>query len=369
MAVYRLDLSRGSIFSVEALLLGGFSIIFCLATWAMPNVNAWIYPASQAAFTLAFVCNHPHFLSSYVLLYGDYRKQLFKNWRFFWAGVLAPTFLAAGLLKGLFTADREILAHIITLMFFLVGWHYVKQVFGCVMVTSALRRQYYSPFERRVLLSNLFATWFISWLTSQVRYSSDDGVNAFSFYGIGHYRLNFPPWTLQAAYWALGISFVAVLGMHWARYRRSGAKPSGPALAAFFSLYAWYLPALVNPLFAYFIPFFHSLQYLAFVWTLKQNQEQSKNDSGWLTRVFGFLATAGLLGALAFEYVPKNLDTFGGFSPLLGSSPVLAVTLLFINIHHYFIDNVIWRATNPDVKQFLFTPARPTVEKSHKRAA
>jgi len=28
---------------------------------------------------------------------------------------------------------------------------------------------------------------------------------------------------------------------------------------------------------------------------------------------------------------------------------------VFINIHHYFIDNVIWRRENTDVSKYLFS--------------
>jgi hypothetical protein len=30
-------------------------------------------------------------------------------------------------------------------------------------------------------------------------------------------------------------------------------------------------------------------------------------------------------------------------------------TILFINIHHYFIDNVIWKSRDPVTKQYLLT--------------
>jgi hypothetical protein len=29
---------------------------------------------------------------------------------------------------------------------------------------------------------------------------------------------------------------------------------------------------------------------------------------------------------------------------------------IFINIHHYFLDNVMWRRGNPDVQQHIFAP-------------
>ena len=35
------------------------------------------------------------------------------------------------------------------------------------------------------------------------------------------------------------------------------------------------------------------------------------------------------------------------------SAPILI--LLFINVHHYFLDSVMWRRENPDTRRFLFS--------------
>ena len=51
------------------------------------------------------------------------------------------------------------------------------------------------------------------------------------------------------------------------------------------------------------------------------------------------------------------------------SAPILL--LMFINIHHYFTDGVIWKISNPEVRQELFahvTVPKPPREKGAKRA-
>jgi hypothetical protein len=242
-------------------------------------------------------------------------------------------------------------------MYFLVGWHYVKQVFGCVIVTSVQRKIFYKTWERRLILTNLFSMWGMSSLRSHV------GLQSYDFYGIAHYSLNLPESVLTFVYWSVAISGVAVVGLHVRKYIEEGTKPSPPAVAALASLYVWYLPCFSHPGFGYLIPFFHSLQYMVFVWSLKRNQvtDQNKKLEGrawrmaWVQRFLGFLLAAYVLGALAFEFIPKFLDQ-QNFVPegSLGYAPFLAAFLLFINIHHYFIDNVIWRSDNVVVKKFLF---------------
>jgi hypothetical protein len=66
-----------------------------------------------------------------------------------------------------------------------------------------------------------------------------------------------------------------------------------------------------------------------------------------------------MLGALSFEFVPKAIDSTGLWhTASLGNSPILVSFLIFINTHHYFIDNVIWRSNNEQIKKYLFaTPA------------
>jgi len=354
-----------SYWTVEVLMMGGLSIIACLCTWAFVDKGAPLLAASQLAFSLAFVANHPHFLSSYVLLYGDYRERIFKQPRYFISGVVVPIVLLAVLVTALATSSQALMSHLITGMFFLVGWHYVKQIFGCVIVTSAQRKIFYSPNERRLMLGNLFATWFMSWLLSQVKPLGAAGPSdsAFSFYGIGHYRLDLPYWTLQWTYWAVAVSLVAVGIMHVQKYIKTGQKPSPPGVVAFVALYAWYLPVASHPSFSYFIPLFHSLQYLTFVWRLKFNQvgfsvRELKGEvmrREWVQQFWGFMLTATALGALFFEFIPNALDG-QHFVSGLGTSPFLASFLLFINTHHYFIDNAIWRSDNVDVKKFLFQP-------------
>ncbi len=357
--------------------MGGLSIVVSIGFWLMMRKNASLFQVAHVAFALAFVINHPHFLSSYVLLYGDFRKRIFKNGRYFWAAVIVPLILLGLLVTAMATANTGLMAHIVTSMFFFVGWHYVKQVFGCVIVTSAQRKMFYTPGERRLMLGNLFAVWGMSWLHSQV-YQPGDPSTAFAFYGIPHYRLNLPVWTQQGTYIVLALSALAVIAMHVRRYMRTGVKPSAPGVAAYLSLYAWYIPAATHPAFGYFIPAFHSLQYMAFVWTLKRNQvgaevrsfkDPKERRKEWLNRFGGFFANAAVLGALTFEFIPKALDGRGWLSPELGPTPFMAAFLLFINIHHYFIDNVIWRSDNPTVREHLFHPVTsPAAAKSYRQA-
>lgn len=339
------------------MMLGGASILFLMACWTFIDKGASVLTISQFALTASFVANHPHFASSYMLLYADFRKNIFYNVKYFWAAVVVPATLTVYFVYSLWAQRSDLLGYSINAMFFLVGWHYVKQIFGVIIVTSALKKYFYSTNERNIILLNLFSIWAISFFNSQTY------IGSFEFYGIQYASLGFDSMWLMLSYAVFALSLLSLIVIHVKKYIDQGTLPISSAIIALLSLYAWYLPALSHPHFAYMIPFFHSLQYLVFVWFFKKNQVKAniQSDDGstyrreWLIKFCGYIAVSLILGALFFEFIPKNLDnTFKFNEATLGTNPILVVFLLFINIHHYFIDNVIWKSANPEVKKHLF---------------
>jgi hypothetical protein len=231
---------------------------------------------------------------------------------------------------------------------------------------------YFSKAERYLLLTNLFSLWALSWLGSQV------GEATFEFYGIKYRSMGLPLWLGPASQYFVAITGFAVIIQGFRKYISEGKVPNSSALAAIAALYVWYLPVFSHPYFAYLIPLFHSVQYMVFVWSFKHNQVSAKVKGlkgeemrkEWVYKFVGFFVVAALLGALAFDFIPNWLDSqisFGDAS--LGTSTFLASFLLFINIHHYFIDNVIWRSQDEEIKSYLFAPAVDNENVSSRRAA
>jgi hypothetical protein len=98
----------------------------------------------------------------------------------------------------------------------------------------------------------------------------------------------------------------------------------------------------------------HNLQYLVFVWALHAKQLGARPDPSlpllsWLSQprrwpvyALGCLAAGGAFYALLGQVRVPSLD------PVL---PVVLVTHLAVNFHHYAVDAVIWRTKRT-------TPAR-----------
>ena len=84
---------------------------------------------------------------------------------------------------------------------------------------------------------------------------------------------------------------------------------------------------------------------------------------GALWHFLQFCVHALILGALLFSVAPTILDILAKnqvlpasmqYGTAFGPSLYLFAFTIFVNIHHYFVDNVLWRKDNPSVKQYVF---------------
>jgi len=159
---------------------------------------------------------------------------------------------------------------------------------------------------------------------------------------------------------ALVVSGVALIATLVRKRLREGPLPLfTPLTALLSSIWLWMIWSDVDPLVKYMAPALHSIQYLYFVWLLKRNETQSREREPLFERPsrerLAFLALSALaLGWLLFHGAPSLLDAMfaparlpGGAGVSLGPTPYFAALYAFVNIHHYFMDYVIWRRDNP----------------------
>jgi len=356
--------------ALEFLLVGGATLFLYPLFWLL-RVAAGLDSAELAVgflmFHAAHFINDPHFSVTYLLFYKDARNRAFgtafsttQRVRYLVAGVLVPLLLGAWLLWALASGSAYQLGLSIQLMFLLVGWHYVKQGFGVLSVLSARRGVSYSTFERRAFLAHCFAGWAFAWAnpaTSALE-AEEKGVIYLSF---AH-----PQWlerVCAVAFAASALVLAATLIRKSLRERRF--PPLAPLTGLLVSIWAWSVYSSADPLLLYAIPALHSVQYLYFVWLLSANKARAAEQARHFgpparQRVLLLAAGALVLGWFLFHALPELLDgarlsthrraheTLGD----LGATPYFAALFVFVNVHHYFMDNVIWRRENPDM-QFL----------------
>lgn len=351
----------------DLLVLGGGSVIAFAIFQAIHLDQRQIPMLALVMLLLANFVNHPHFAHSYQLFYGNWSsvKTLPKALRIRWwfAGVFAPLLLTVLLVSGAMlwqTGTRWMLGAMLSLMGLLVGWHYVKQGFGMAMTDAALKRRYWPANARRALLVNAYSVWGASWALANL---SGPGRE---FWGVAGVTLPsstllvtfLAAVTLATSAWTGLVAYRCIQtwraeGLHWRHW------PVAGLMAYVVTLYLWTLFASIDPAFAFVIPFFHSIQYLAVIWRYKINEAKALAKSN--RDLARFAAIGVLLGALGFWILPGLLEmaNTGQWPDMTGGSALaIACAWIFINIHHYLIDNAIWRQGNPGVARYLFGSAR-----------
>lgn len=340
------DVGVRSLFSpiVDFLLIGGLAILvyFAIQGFAVEshhfNIPKWMW-------LLAFLVNGPHFLISYEIFYGAHGRKVVSSPRFIFAGIFVPVLLLLVMVVGFVFELKVVFVGLLYTMFFTVGWHYIKQAYGCFVVYSAGQKVYFDKREQWLLKSALYPLWWASFAGVFAKI----GVGA--FYGLQYRYLG----VLDGYAWVLnilGISGVSLLLFVLLRRKLLGRSlPGLVALTPLLAIYVWLWAPLKNDAYFYMIPFFHSLQYLLFSGTFTRGKvnEAGRGISGYLWWWGG----AFILAALAFHFVPKGLDSLDIHSGQLSPELFMVSFLLFINIHHYFIDNVIWRGDNPEVRKYV----------------
>ena len=343
---------------LDPLCLGGFSLLVPLGVMALLSGGLSRQLLARAEHWVAVLIVLPHFLSSYQLLYWDYRRRLAQP-RLFAVAAAVPLGLAA-LLASVFLSKAPVvpLWVIVQAMFFLSGWHYLKQTFGCALAGCALAGSPLDDAQRLALRANLWALGALAYLAPNC------SPRVFSFAGLTYSSLGLPQALLWLAYAALAGTAAWLLTL----LAKRKTAPAPAAIAAVLAFYAWSLPILVKPDLFYtfrFVPFaagLHSLQYLTFVGPLRWRRlERGAGGAVPLSKtlvfVGGWLLMAFALAPVLFYKAPGWLDRAVSYDKVrLGPVFFVAAVHLFVNIHHYFIDSAIWRRDNEDLRALIARP-------------
>ncbi|MGZ8934447.1 MAG: hypothetical protein ACXW04_06045, partial [Methylobacter sp.] len=362
-------------------LLGGTSLLLWLIMSLLqynrdhPAIHQHFANTPYITASLALLINYPHFIASYKLAY-------FRNAGFIRQHptelILVPMSLLLLVITGYLVFDNQIpggywehfvhylqatgfsvgvlypspywrdfmLGLMINLMFFTVGWHYTKQSFGCMMVYSHYDQYPLSKPQRLIIRYALLSVWWLSFVGGNLNEAPAQ------FLGVHYITLDLPDILLPLSKTLVMLGLAAIIIVLYQVYQKFDKKPSPQFLVAGIAIYVWWLPWTRQPdFYVYWIPFFHSLQYLAFVYALENSRiSQRRNNQAIATTALIFGLLAG--GWLAFEYLPHSLD-LAKASTLHGISYFFVSATLFINIHHYFIDHVLWRMSDPQIKHLL----------------
>jgi hypothetical protein len=303
-------------------------------------------------FHAAHFINDPHFSVTYLLFYKDLRARAFdrgsrpaQRARWLVVGVLVPIVLVAWVGNAFASHSAQTLGNLIQVLYLLVGWHYAKQGFGALIVLSARRGTRWSSLERRVILFHCYAAWAFAW-SNPARAAGE-----FEEKGVVYWAPAHPRWLELGAGAVLALSTLALVLSLAAKWRRERALPLPALLCFLVTIWLWTIYTTLDPLVRYIIPALHSIQYLYFVWLMKRNEARANEGPPQFgpavaTRLTTLALSAVALGWLLLRGGSALLDSSLVADPL-GGTPLLAASYVVVNLHHYFMDSVIWRGENP----------------------
>ena len=312
-------------------MIGVFSIIAFLALrllYTGERTDSVVTLAAQAA----WIVNWPHFSATSYRLYHspDNMKQYPLT------ALVVPFVVLAGVF-GAFASPGVVAPYFIKLVSIWSPYHFSGQTLGISLIYARRAGFQVGKAERFCLSSFIYGTF----IAQTIRFET--GSQNFNDSGIDYPSIGLPAWAATAAHAWVAVAGAALLFLiaRWCMANKRILPPIVllPALTQF----VWFMPGSDWLSFAEFVPFFHSVQYMLIAWSMQLKEKMDLNripPSG--TYVASESARWGLSnfagGALLFWGIPHIVA--GSGVPLAFST---AVIVSGVQIHHFFIDGVIWK--------------------------
>jgi hypothetical protein len=318
----------------DTLIIGGLSIVTWLALLAFYH-SADPQPIFWFALVLSLVVNYPHFSATVYRLY-----QSPDNIRQFPVTAWGLPLILFGAVGASFWQPDVIAPYFLMLFLLWSPYHYSGQTIGLTMVYA---RRADFPIGRRERTA-LSAFVFSAFVCGVIRFQQNGTSGGFTdFYGMSVPAFPLPDWmdaAAQAVMWTGALVFAGFV-LIWCLEQKRPMPPIVllPALTHF----VWFVPGASLKSFWIVVPFFHSLQYLliALVMQLKVRIDVVRGEHSWRrigaeARRWGSRNILG--GILLFIGLPAALSWLP--LPLMTIAGILAAA---VNIHHFFVDGVIWK--------------------------
>jgi hypothetical protein len=336
--------------ALDLLLVGGLSLLIFVPLLLSGRTDLVLIGAGAQAW-IATLVNMPHFMASYRLVYRS-REMILKHK---WASIYVPAILLAYIALALWKAKDapELGIILVTVSSAYLAWHYTGQVWGMMASFAYLEGTSFDKGERTLIRTGLrvLLVWHVTWfLYTQLR----------------------DPARVRPAYLLISagtvVAFVlGAIGLARMR-RRTGKLPPARSLVAWFAIFVWYAVMARDPKAIFWVQIAHALQYLAFPIRVEMNRTAA-TSAQQAARFAIHMAAYGIMllivSVLVAQVVPG--PAMSAIAHVFGEEPGKAapiLLLMFINIHHYFTDGVIWHISNPEVRRDLFAhvPAKGGVK-------
>ena len=320
----------------DLLCVGGLSIVVLVPLLLSGRKDLLLIGAGTQAW-VATLINMPHFMASYRIVYRSRAAMMAHKW----ASMGLPALLLLWIVVAVSLANQStaMVVVLVAVSSAYLAWHYTGQVWGMMVSFAVLEGTSFTREERLLVRGSLrfLLVWHLTWfVNTQVVAVNIEGL----------YRV--------VSFGTLGAFAVGLVGLARMR-RRIGRYPPVRSLVAWLALFVWYAAMARDPRAIFWVQIAHALQYLEFPVRVEMNYAVRRRAAS----LAGHMAVFGvaLLGVsvLMAQVVPKA--TMMVLAEWMGETPgrVAPVLILsFINIHHYFTDQVAWKLRDPTVRRELF---------------
>jgi hypothetical protein len=327
--------------AVDFLMMGGLSLA-CLPLMDLGQRYLRTEQISTAVIALWWVCNWPHFSATNYRLYHS-RANVAQ----YPITALATPVLVAIVTVAAFLSPLAVAPYFVKLMVIWSAYHFGGQTLGLTMVYARRSGIGVGNFERQALLYFVMATFL-------ARMAGDEtGVGTRFYFGIGHPRLGVPEWLAPAfilGALACGALFVGRLVIACARAKRA---PPAILFVPLISYFVWFIPGRRTEYYYAFVPVFHSLQYLLIAWAMQLKEkldiEKITPSRAYVARETARWGAINVIGGALLFFVLPRITSLSGATQKFS----FAIIATAIQVHHFFVDGVIWKLQNPKVSSPL----------------
>lgn len=335
---------------VDTLAIGGLSLLVLVPLLLSGRTDFSLVSLGAQA-TIAALINMPHFLASYRMVYRSKAMILRHKWASIYIPLLLLGYIVVAIYQSQYTPGMVNLLLSVSSIY--LAWHYTGQAWGMMATYAFLDGQPFAPADRLLIRGGLriLLAWHVVWFLH-----SSELLGLFGFDISPVYRI------VSALTIVALISGAVGLSRH---RRRTGRFPPVKSLVAWAAIFVWYAAMGRDPRALFWVQIAHALQYLIFPYRVELNvTERADPVRSHVARHMAFYVATLLLvswfmskpfPSAAMVVVARALgDRPGEYTPM--------VILAFLNIHHYFTDQVIWKIRNPEVQRDLFAhvPPRPS---------
>ena len=330
---------------IDAMLIGGASVALYTVFRLRPQLASSPSVASLAA-ALVWICNYPHFAATNYRLYHSKASRS----QYPLTSFVTPVVMLIAV-AGCYLSPNNVAPLFIKLYLLWSPYHFSGQTLGITMVYARRTGFVIDGWLRRSLTAFIFLTFLVQNAWAEV------GRHVNPFYGIDYPTLGVPVWLPQMLTKLMWLALAATIAQLMWKIANDGPRIPLIVLLPAFTQYIWFVATPAGQ-FSYMVPFFHSLQYLLIAWSVQLKEGLAARKCEPSVRYVWSESTRWMsiniaVGFALFWGLPHLGSHFG--KSLAFST---AVMLAAIQVHHFFVDGVIWRLRNPAVRSPLSSSLR-----------